>query len=507
MTTLAGRPASFWIDSTGDTDFPVLDRDRSVDVAVLGAGITGLTAALLLARAGKSVAVLDAKRIVRGVTGYTTAKVTSSHGAIYSRLVEQFGEEGARIYGESNEAALERIARFVEEERIDCDFARRSNYLYAPSADQLQTVEQEAEAAAGAGLPASFVQESPLPFPIAGAVRFDNQAQFHPRKYLLAFADAIAGAGGRIFEQTRALAVEEGSPCRVRTDGGTVVARDVVVATHIPFLDRGLFFAKVHPYRSYVVCPRVDPSRDPIDMFVSTESPTHTVRSSPYASGVLLVIAGEGHKTGEHPNTEERYQALERWTREHFEIESMEYRWSTQDYYSVDHVPYIGRLTRRSRHVYAATGYNAWGLTNGTLAAMLLSDAVLGVENPWAELYDAKRLKPKASAMMFVKENAKVARRWFGDRLATRAKDPSGLAPDEGRVFKLGGERIAVHRAAAGDLQAVSAVCTHLACIVSWNRAEESWDCPCHGSRFASDGAVIQGPAVKNLRKRNDLLR
>ena len=501
------KHSSFWIESTPGTDFPPLGGEVSADVAVIGAGITGLTAALLLTRAGKSVAVLDAKRIVRGVTGHTTAKVTSSHGAIYSQLVRQFGEEGARMYGESNEAALARIAQFVEEERIECDFARRSNYLYAPAAEQLQTVEQEAEAAARVGLPATFVQESPLPFPIAGAVRFDNQAQFHPRKYLLAFADGIVAAGGRIFEETRALDVEEGTPCRVGTDKGTLTARDVIVATHIPFLDRGFFFAKVHPYRSYVVCPRLDPSRDPVDMFVSTESPTHTVRSSPYEDGVLLVIAGEGHKTGEHPNTEERYQALERWTREHFEIESMEYRWSTQDYYSVDHVPYIGRLTRRSRHVFAATGYNAWGLTNGTLAGMLLSDAVLGVENPWAPLYDANRVKPKASATMFVKENAKVARRWFGDRGKAGDREAvSRLRPGEGTVVRVSGKSVAVHRDHGGALHAVSAVCTHLACIVHWNAAEQSWDCPCHGSRFANDGKVIQGPAVKDLETRDELL-
>jgi glycine/D-amino acid oxidase-like deaminating enzyme/nitrite reductase/ring-hydroxylating ferredoxin subunit len=501
------KRASFWVDSTPETAFPALTGSASVDVAVVGAGITGLTAALLLTRAGKRVAVIESKRIVHGATGYTTAKVTSSHGAVYKQLIAQFGEEGARIYGESNEAALARIARFVEEERIDCDFSRRSNYLYAATAEDRETVEQEAEAAAKAGLPATFVEEAPLPFPTASAVRFENQAQFHPRKYLLAFADAIVRDGGHVFEGTRALAVEEGDRCRVRTDKGDVTAADVIVATQLPFLNRGLFFAKAHPYRSYVVCPRVDSTRDPVDMFVSTETPTHTVRSSPYENDVLLIIAGEGHKVGEHPNTEERYGALERWTREHFEVQSFEYRWSTQDYYSVDHVPYIGRLTRRSRHVFVATGYNAWGLTNGTLAAMLLSDAVLGVENPWAGLYDAKRLAPKASATMFVKENVKVALRWFGDRARTGDRDAvSRLQPGEGAVVRIGGKTVAVHRDGEGGVHALSAVCTHLGCIVHWNTAEQSWDCPCHGSRFASDGAVIQGPAVRDLEPRDEVL-
>ena len=507
MTDLPGKPASFWIDTTPATDFAPLEGDTSAEVVVIGAGITGLTAALLLARAGKSVAVIESKRVVRGVTGYTTAKVTSSHGVIYKELLGKFGEEGARIYGESNQAALERIARFVEEDGIDCDFSRRSNYLYTEDESDLQTVEQEAAVAARLGLPATFVQDSPLPFPIRGAVRFDNQIQLHPRKYLLAFVDAITRAGGRVFEETRALHVEDGEPARVTTDRGVVSASDVIVATHIPFLDRGLFFTKVHPYRTYVVCPRGDPSRDTVEMFVSTEQPTHTVRSSPYDEGVLLIVAGESHKTGEVENTEERYRKLENWIRSRFEIDSIDYRWSTQDYYAVDKVPYIGKLTRTSKHVYTATGYSAWGLTNGTLAGMLLSDQVLGVQNPWAELYKAKRLKPMAAATMWVKENAKAGKHWFGDRLGGRNGDRvAALAPGEGDVVKMKGERVAVHRDDAGGLHAVSAVCTHLGCIVHWNGGERSWDCPCHGSRFAADGTVIQGPAVDDLESKDEVL-
>ncbi len=499
MTALAGKHMSFWIDSTPETDFAPLGGDLSVDVAVLGAGITGVTAAASLKRAGKTVALVEAENVVGGVTGHTTAKVTASHGRIYAQLTQSFGEQGARLYAESNQTAIERIAALVEHEQIDCDFSRQPNYLYSISADDVASLREEASAAAAAGLPASFVTDVPLPFPVTGAVRFDNQVQFHPRKYLLHLTGSISGEGSYVFEHTRALAVQDGDPCRVTTDKGVVTAKDVIVATQLPILDRGLFFAKVHPYRSYVVCPTIDPSKAPPGMFVSTESPTHTVRTSPYGERALMIIAGEGHKTGQEERTEERYERLEEWIRTHFGVDSIEYHWSTQDYYSVDHVPYIGKLRRASRHVYVATGYNAWGLTTGTLAAQILVDAILGVPNSWAELYDSNRVKP-TSAKKFAEENINVAKRWIGDRLApAKVKSVAELKPGQGAVLRVNGKQVAAYRDDQGRLKALSPVCTHLRCIVAWNPAERTWDCPCHGSRFNHDGQVVQGPAIHPL--------
>ena len=507
--TLPGQAASYWVESTPETGFPTLAGDVSVDVAVVGGGITGITAATLLKRAGKTVALVEATRVARGVTGYTTAKVTSSHGPVYAELEEKLGEEAARAYGASQEAALSRIVRFVAEDAIDCELERADSYLYTESHRDLETVEREAEAAARLGLPASFVRTSPLPFPIVAAVRFENQAQFHPRKYVLHLVGRLPGEGSHVFEGTRAVAVdEEDGGCVVRAENGSVRARDVIVATTIPFLDRGLFFAKVHPYRSYVVCPRVERANAPSGMFVSTESPTHTVRVAPYGAAALLVVAGEGHKVGEDASTGERYRRLVEWTRSRFDVESIDYRWSTQDYYSVDKIPYIGRLARRSRHVYVATGFRGWGLTNGTLAAMILSDLVLGVENPWARLYDANRLNARAAALTFAKENLNVARHWFLRRRVTtrRADSPADVAPGQGAVVRAEGRAVALYRDEEGRAHPVSATCTHLGCTVSWNEAEKSWDCPCHGSRFDTRGKVIQGPAVDDLEPRGELV-
>jgi glycine/D-amino acid oxidase-like deaminating enzyme/nitrite reductase/ring-hydroxylating ferredoxin subunit len=469
---------------------------------VIGAGITGLTAAALLKRAGKTVAVVESKRIVRGASGYTTAKVTAGHGVIYSQLLKTFGEEGARMYAQANQAAIERIARFVEEDSVECDFERKANFVYAESSDEVESIEQEVEAARRCGLDVSFVRETSLPYGVAGAVRLENQAQFHPRKYLLALAQTIPGDGSHVFELTRALDVDEGEPCEVVTDRGTLRAGDIIVATHLPFLDRGLFFAKTYPHRSYAVAAAIAEGSAPDGMFINSGTPTRSVRTIRDGERLLIQVGGQGHKAGQEEDTRQRYAELERFLRNHWpEAGPVEYRWSTQDYMSFDRVPYVGDLHRRSQHVTTATGFNKWGMTSGTLAAMILSDRILGRENEWASLFRAKRLKPRAAASKFVKENASVGFSFVADRLS-RADDkkPESLARGEGAILRVGGRKRAVYRDDGGTLHVLSPVCRHLRCIVAWNPAERTWDCPCHGSRYTGEGRVIQGPTVEDLK-------
>jgi glycine/D-amino acid oxidase-like deaminating enzyme/nitrite reductase/ring-hydroxylating ferredoxin subunit len=500
---MAAKPPnpSFWLESTPDTNYPPLEGGISVDVAVIGAGIAGLTAATLLKRAGKTVAVVEAKRIVRGASGYTTAKVTSGHGVIYSELTKTFGAEGARVYAEANQAAVERVAQFVED-GIDCDFERKANYAYAESREEVESIEQEVEAARRCGLDASFVDDTPLPYDVAGAIRLENQAQFHPRKYLLALAAELPGDGSHVFELTRALDVEEDGLCEVSTNRGTVAARDVIVATHLPFLDRGLFFAKTYPHRSYAVAAPIEDAGAPDGMFINSGTPTRSVRTIRDGERLLLQVGGQGHKAGDEPDTPGCYAELERFLREHWpEAGPIEYRWSTQDYMSFDRVPYIGRVRRGSRHVYTATGFNKWGMSSGTLAAMILSDRILGRENDWAELFEAKRLK-RAAAPKFVRENASVGFHFVADRLTRGDKrTPDDVGRDDGAILRIGGRQRAVYRDGAGTLHVLSPVCRHLRCIVAWNAAERTWDCPCHGSRYTGDGRAIQGPTVKDLKR------
>ena len=503
MTVPADRQASYWIDSTPTTDYPPLTPSVTVDVAVLGGGIAGLTTAVLLKRAGKTVAVVEADRIVQGVTGHTTAKVTVSHNLIYDELTSKFGRDGALLYADSQQAAMAQVAAFVDERGIDCQLEMRSNYVYTELADEVSKVEAEVTAARDLGLPASLVRNTPLPYDVAAAARFDNQLQFHPRRYLLALAEEIPGGGSHIFENTRATDVDEGEPRVVHTERGDLRATDVVVATHVPFLDRGLFFAKAAPYRDCVVTASIESSRAPDGMFISTGSEdggTHSVRSAPYGDGrSLLIVTGGQAKAGQDPDVEASYAELADWVRGRFGVGELEYRWSTQDMSSVDRVPFVGPLRRGSEHLYVATGFSAWGMTNGTMSGILLRDLILGLDNPWAELYDPHRLDVRKSAVKFAKENLDVARRWVGDRLGATKGDPAALAAGEAAVVVAGGKRVAAYRDEGGALHAVSAVCTHLGCIVGWNNAERSWDCPCHGSRFDPDGQVLHGPAVQPL--------
>lgn len=269
--TLPGKPISFWLDSTPETDYPSFKEAISVDVAVVGGGITGLTAAYLLKQAGKTVAVVEAERLASGASGHTTAKVTSLHQLIYRELIEDLGEEKARLYGESNQAAVEFVAATVANEGIDCDFSRCSTYSFAERSDNLDKVRSEYEAAAKLGLPASFVTETSLPFEIAGAVEFTNQVKFHVRKYLLHLAKMIAGDGSYILENTRVKTVKEEKPCQVITERGTLTARDVLLTTHLPILDRGLFFAKTYPKRSYLIGAAIAPEKAPQECILALD--------------------------------------------------------------------------------------------------------------------------------------------------------------------------------------------------------------------------------------------
>jgi glycine/D-amino acid oxidase-like deaminating enzyme/nitrite reductase/ring-hydroxylating ferredoxin subunit len=463
---------------------------------VVGGGITGVTAALLLKQAGATVAVLEARTVGSGTTGYTTAKVTSLHQLVYTELASSFGEQGARTYGEANQAGLKRIVRFADELGIECDLRRKPNYTYADDASGLGDVEREAELARRLGLPATLTTDIDLPFDVAGAVRFGDQAEFHPLRYLLGLAEQVPGAGSHVFEHARVLSVDQGEPCRVVANGRTVTADHVIVATGMPILDRGLYFARESPQRSY--CIAVQTRRDaPQGMYISAGEPIRSIRSHLLNGRELVLIAGEGHKPGAGDPVAS-YRRLTEWAHRHFDVESVEYRWAAHDYMPADGMPYVGRLWPLSGRVLTATGFRKWGLANGTAAAMMLSDRIQGKENPWAQTFDSTRVKPLAAGPGIVKEGIQDAWYLAADRIRKRS-GLRALSPGEGAVVSAGRRQVAVSRDGDGELHAVSARCTHLGCIVSWNAAEHTWDCPCHGSRFEPGGGVIQGPAVRAL--------
>jgi glycine/D-amino acid oxidase-like deaminating enzyme/nitrite reductase/ring-hydroxylating ferredoxin subunit len=486
-----------WFADEPDVNFPGLDGDVRTDVVVVGAGITGLTLARMLVDAGVRVVVIDAGPVCAGVTGYTTAKVTALHRLIYGELVERHGEERARAYAVANESAVKRVAAFAEADAIDCDLVRAPAVTYTQRREHVADVEREVETARKLGLAVEFTTTTSLPYPVLAAVRLDNQLHLHPRRYCLGLARQVVAQGGSVHEHTRARGVESGlSGVIVQSNNGTIHADRAVLATHMPFLDRGGFFAREHPYRSYALAGRLGQAA-PAGMYISVEDPTRSLRPAPRGR---LIVGGEGHKTGQETDTRRHYAALESWAREHFDLESIDYRWSAQDYHTVDGYPYVGQLTAREERVFVATGFRKWGMTNGTAAAQILADRILGRGNAWADAFDATRIAPGPSAVGFLKENLGVARHFVADRVAAlRAPTADSLAPGEGGIARHNGVRAACYRDEEGSLHAVSMTCTHLGCQVTFNTAERTWDCPCHGSRFDTDGRVLEGPAVRDL--------
>ncbi|MFF5138984.1 FAD-dependent oxidoreductase [Streptomyces sp. NPDC013157] len=510
MNAQGGLGESYWIETApGGEPAPPPATDISVDVAVVGGGVAGLSTAWELTRRGREVAVLEAGRIAGGVTGYTTAKLTALHTLVYDHLRRTRGREGARLYAESQSAAIRRAAETVADLGIDCDWEEAAACTYAENERGVAQVRAEAEAAREAGLPAEFVNGTELPYPVAGAVRVTGQAQFHPVRYLHALAADLRGRGGTVHEGTRVTGLTEGEPCVLSTDAGIEVrAREVVVATHYPVFDRALLFTRLSPRRELVVAGPIDANVAPRDMYITPEQNTRSVRSAPFTDGQrLLIVTGE-HFTPGAPGTadvEERLARLTAWAADRFPGLTITHRWATQDNDSTDSVPLVGPLHPGSHHTYVATGFGGWGLSGGIMAGRLISDLIEGREVEWARLYDPRRLGSVVrEGGSFLKHQAHVVKHFVGDRLPpVTAPAADDLTPGDGVVIRVGGHRCAVHRDDSGQLHAVSARCTHLGCLVAFNRAEQAWECPCHGSRFAPDGSILQGPAVRPLEKRD----
>ena len=509
--TLAQRPTldeSYWMATTVPTGYPALEADTTADVAVIGGGIAGLVTAWELVRAGQDVVVLEADRIAAGVTGYTSAKLTSLHGLHYAPLEAKHGGESAAQYALSQQDAVEHVAALCAELDIDADLERVPAYTYVEDAGSVDQVRAEADTARRAGLEATFVTSTGLPFPVAGAVRVEGQLQFHPRKFLLALAERFTAAGGRIHERTRVTGLRDGSRCHLTTENGaTVDARDAVIATHYPVFDRTLLFTRLKPRRELVVAAPVPSAQAPDGMYLTPEGGLRSVRSAPYDEGRrLLIVTGESFEPGAG-QVRERFARLEAWAGERlpgFGEAEQAYRWAAQDNDSHDHLPYVGPAHPGSRHLYVATGFGGWGMSNGVMAGRLLTARIAGGPRPpWTELYDPRRLPPVRDAGELAKFQAGVAKHFVGDRLHPSHVDSvEDIAPGSGAVVRIDGKRCAVYREESGEVRAVSARCTHLGCLVQFNDAERAWECPCHGSRFATDGSVLHGPATRPLEGR-----
>jgi len=506
MKADSGKTISTWMTTAEVPAASPLIENTSADVCIVGAGIAGMTTAYLLSREGRSVVVLDDGPIGGGMTSRTTAHLTNAMDDRYFELERLHGEDGARLTCESHTAAIDRIETIVRDEKIKCDFERVDGYLFTPPRQAKKILEDELKAAHRAGLDdIELVDQTPWDFYDTGpALRFPRQGQFHPLKYLTGLAKAITRRGGRIFTATHAEKMEGGRKGRVVTSGGfSVRCRAIVVATNSAVNDIVSIHTKQAPYQTYVIAVRVPRGSVPKALYWDTPDPYHYIRLQRIGRGAnaydLLIVGGEDHKTGQKDDGKRRFAKLERWVRTRFPMmETIEHRWSGEVMEPVDGLAFIGRNPLDADNVYIATGDSGQGMTHGTIAGMLLTDLIVGRQNPWARLYEPSRITLK-SLPEFARENINVAVQYTDYVLPPDVASVDDIKPGSGAVIARNGARIAAYRDENGVLFERSAVCRHLGCIVNWNSLEKSWDCPCHGSRYDAHGRVLQGPANSGL--------
>jgi glycine/D-amino acid oxidase-like deaminating enzyme/nitrite reductase/ring-hydroxylating ferredoxin subunit len=493
----------YWIVSTPDTNYEAIKSDVNVDVAIVGGGIVGITTAYLLKQRGIKVAVIEANKILKGTTGHTTAKITSQHNLIYDKLINRFGEERARQYADANEAAIHMIANLSKEKNIDCDFEWRSAFVYTQSDNYIENIQNEVEAAKKLGIKAFYQEKLSLPFEVKGAVRFDDQAQYHPRKYLLALAQAIPGDGSYIYENTRVVDIDDSDTLAVITaNEKKIVAKHIIIASHYPCYDRlGLYFARMYAEKSYAIGITIQ-DKFPDGMYITAEDPGRSLRTQKFNGGELIIVGGEHHKTGHEKYTNVHYENLSNFAQQNFNVSEILYRWSTQDCMTLDGVPYVGNLTSKTPNIFVATGFGKWGMTNGTASAMILTDLITKGESQWSDIYNPSRSNTLTSATHFISQNADVALNYIGGKITpTSSENETDINKGEAIIIRKDGERMGAYKDEMGNIHLVDITCTHLGCELVWNDGEKTWDCPCHGSRFNYDGAVVEGPAFKPLNK------
>lgn len=473
---------SIWTDAIVRPEQHTLNQDVETEVAIIGGGIAGILTAYLLKQRGIPSIILEANTVCSGQTGRTTAKITSQHGLIYEKLIARFGREGALEYARANQSAIEAYAALIEKLGIDCDFQRVPAFLY--STQERAPLEKEAAAAAELGIPASFTMDTGLPFPVAGAVRFDNQAQFHPIKFLSALIPHIT-----VYEHTRAITVEENV---IKAQNHSVRAKKIVFACHYPFLNvPGYYFLRMHQERSYVVA--LSGAMEFGAVYISMDENALSLRN--YEG--LLLLGGGGHRTGEN-KAGGKYELLRAAAAKYFPNSREVACWSAQDCMTHDGVPYIGRFSRDTPNWYVATGFQKWGMTSSMVAASLIADAIEKENDDAFGIFSPARYVPIAAVPELLKDGGQAVKGLTKQLFHIPGKTLEELPCSHGGVVDVEGEKLGVYKNEQGECFAIHTRCPHLGCELTYNPDEKSWDCPCHGSRFSHTGNLLDGPAQED---------
>ncbi|MBO3333347.1 FAD-dependent oxidoreductase [Clostridium perfringens] len=474
---------SVWSESCKFRKREALNKDIKTDVLVIGAGIAGILTAYMLKQNVRDVVLIDAAEIASGNTKNTTAKITSQHDLIYSKLITEFGEEKARQYAKANELAIKKYKEIIEDKRIECDFEEKPAYVY--SLNEVDVLKEEVEAAKKLGIDAEFVQEANLPFKINGAVKFNNQAQFNPLKFLKGISNELI-----IYENTRALEIKENL---VVTSGGNITANNIVVDTHYPIMNApGYYFMKMHQERSYVLA--LENTSEIDGMYIDLNKEGYSFRT--YNN--LLLLGGISHRTGENEEGGS-YDELRKVAKKLYPKAKEKYYWSAQDCMTIDGIPYIGRYSSETPNIYIATGFNKWGMTSSMVSAMIISDMILEKENDFSEIFSPRRFDLSLSINNIANDLIETAKNFIAQKVSIPSSEIEHIKNGHGGIIEYNGEKVGVYKNKEGKEFFVSTKCTHLGCQLSWNADELTWDCPCHGSRFDYKGRLIGSPATKDL--------
>lgn len=502
---LPSSTESYWQQSVSLPDYPTLNDNVKADVCIVGAGITGLTTAFLLAKEGYSVCLLEANKVLSGTTSLTTAKITSQHGLMYANMIEQYGVEQTKQYYEANTRGKQFIEHMVKEYSISCQLREEDAYIYTNSLEEVEKIEQEGKAYEQLGIKGEVLSSVPLPFPVKKAVRMNGQAHFHPLQYGEALLQLCKEHGVHIFEHTRAINVEYNRHPSVMTDQRyRVICKHVVQASQYPFYDGlGYYPTKMYASRAYALLAKPDIKLE--GMYMNVEKPERSLRPIIIDEEEYIFIVGDSHKTGQsNKSMDEHFEALASFGEQHFSISSILNRWSAQDYITIDNIPYVGPVTRHQKNVYVATGFKKWGITNGTNAALMIYDFITNNTKEDVHVFSpSRKLNITPSIEKMISMNADVAKHLITNKFDRPKNDWTTLEKEEATITRVGLSRIGVYKDSGGNYHAVDTTCTHLGCEVNWNQAEKTWDCPCHGSRFDYEGHVIQGPAVRPLQEIN----
>lgn len=498
-----GASKSLWQEATGFNGLKqagsVMESGKIYDCLIVGAGITGITTALMLQGSGLSCVIAEAQEPGFGTTGGTSSHLNTFFDATYPEVESDFGEESAKLLARGGKEAFNRIEGFVTALKIDCELEAKSAWLYAENEKESKQLQQILEASKRAGVAVEAADENVVPLPFDSVIRFQGQGQFHPLKYIHGLLEEFVKLGGVLLNHTpiRESSFDDGIHTS-KSDSTAIRANKLFYATHIP-PGINLMSLRNAPYRSYVLGLKLKDENYPHGLAYDMQEPYHYFRTHMIEGQPYLIVGGEDHKTG-HGDPELAFQQLEDYVRQYFEVESIPYRWSAQYYVPVDGLPYIGQLPGAAAGTYIATGFNGNGMMFGTLSAKIITDLILENENEYASLFSPSRMKPVAGFTEFVKENADVAWHFIADRFsAAQLRTLSDLPSGEGKLVDFEGKKLAIYKDESGKVTALNPICTHAGCTVKFNAAEQSWDCPCHGGRFDLLGKVLNGPPAKDL--------